>query len=254
METKKKAIVLADDEVLERRVLENRIKKNFGDSCEIYSASNGRQVLELWRAHHPAVLVLDIQMPVITGLEAAEKIRREDKSCAIIFLTAFEDFSYAQRAVRVQAVDYLLKPCEEKELVNAVEAGLAMENRHDNTENTKMKTDHEDSAGGLTERMQAFIEDNYMHDLSVQDMASHFGYADAYFCRIFKQAFGKSFISYLTDLRIQKAKEYLASPQGTISAAGRAVGYEDPNYFAKVFKRAAGCTPTEYRNSVHSAQ
>ena len=110
------------------------------------------------------------------------------------------------------------------------------------------------STGALPERMATYIEANYMHDLSVQDMATHFGYADAYFCKIFKQAFGKSFITYLTDYRIRRAKEYLSMPGKTISAAGRAVGYDDPNYFAKVFKRATGSTPSEYRTSRQDAQ
>lgn len=86
-----------------------------------------------------------------------------------------------------------------------------------------------------------------MKELSVQDMASRFGYNDAYFCRIFKQLFGKSFVTYLTDFRIGKAKELMEQSDDSVKDIARAVGYEDSNYFAKVFRRVTGMSPSAYR-------
>ena len=75
-------------------------------------------------------------------------------------------------------------------------------------------------------------------------------YSDAYFCKIFKQCFDKSFIVYLTEFRMEQAKQLLADVRINVKDISTNVGYRDSNYFAKVFKRAVGSTPTEYRMEV----
>lgn len=62
----------------------------------------------------------------MNGLEAAEQIREEDRDCSIIFLTAFDEFSYAKRAISVHALDYLLKPGTEEELVAVLEEAIRL--------------------------------------------------------------------------------------------------------------------------------
>ena len=100
------------------------------------------------------------------------------------------------------------------------------------------------------EDIRAYIEQNYMNDISVADIASYLGYSEAYFCRRFKQYFGHSFVSFLTDYRIRKAEELILVSRLSIKEVGKAVGYPDPNYFTKVFRRARGVSPTEYRESI----
>ena len=97
--------------------------------------------------------------------------------------------------------------------------------------------------------VHAYIEEHYMEDLSVQDMSERFNYSEAYFCKRFKQTYGKSFVSYLTEYRIERAKELLRTESISIRAAGKAVGYPDPNYFAKVFRRVTGKSPSDYRQA-----
>lgn len=273
-------ILIADDEDIERRVLRRKLERNFGDSCEILEALNGREVLNLYREKAPHILILDIEMPGITGLEAAERIRQKDRACSIIFLTAFDEFSYARKAITVGALDYLLKPCAEKELLSAVEEGIR---RADRAEAAKAAAAEEaaapgkrgvsgirpGSAGsgqqgesggagdlqegkglrGQQEIIRSFIDRNFMYDLSVQDIAAELGYSEAYFCKLFKQYFGQSFVSYLTEYRIDKAVKMMEDMSVSVKDAGKAVGYSDPNYFTKVFKRVKGLNPSEYRNN-----
>ena len=73
------------------------------------------------------------------------------------------------------------------------------------------------------------------------------GYSEVYFCKLFKQYFGVSFVSYLTDYRIRKACAFLKETDQSVRRIGCMVGYEDSNYFTKVFRRITGKTPTEYR-------
>ncbi len=128
MSDAKIGILIADDEQIERIVLGRKLTKLLGSDggYEIVSASNGREALELYREKTPGVMILDIQMPGFSGLEVAEKVREKDRDCVIIFLTAFDEFSYARKAITVRALDYLLKPCEEKELFAVVEEAVRL--------------------------------------------------------------------------------------------------------------------------------
>ncbi|WP_212792599.1 response regulator, partial [Faecalibacterium prausnitzii] len=114
-------LLVAEDELIERKVLCRTLQKYLGDLISLYEAKNGREALEIFAREAPQVAVLDIEMPGLTGLEVARKIRETDKNCAILFLTGFDKFDYARQAISVRALDYLLKPYNEQELVFAVE-------------------------------------------------------------------------------------------------------------------------------------
>ena len=117
-------LLVAEDELIERKVLCRTLQKYLGDLISLYEAKNGREALEIFAREAPQVAVLDIEMPGLTGLEVARKIRETDKNCAILFLTGFDKFDYARQAISVRALDYLLKPYNEQELVFAVEDAL----------------------------------------------------------------------------------------------------------------------------------
>ena len=296
-------LLIADDEVIERKVLYKTLQKNVGDQCVIFQAENGRQALRVYEEEKIQIAILDIEMPGINGIEAAQKIREKDKECCIIFLTAFDEFSYAKKAITVRALDYLLKPYDEQELMLVVEEAMRLAaefqaNRQEagyqanrpasgyqanrpasGYQASRPAAGHQASQpagpgqknelpetglpvgddmedGGqvrlskVTEIISHYIETNYMYDISMQDLARHMNYSEAYFCKLFKQCFNKNFTSYLTQYRIKEAKKMLSQPTVNVKEIGRAVGYGDSNYFAKVFKRITGQSPTEYRLSI----
>ena len=253
-------ILIADDEVIERLVLEKKLKKHYNDEHRILVAQNGRQVLELYDRERPQVMILDIEMPGINGLQAAQEIRKQDKACSIIFLTAFDEFSYAKAAISVHALDYLLKPCDEHELINAVDEAvrLARSRKDLPAAETAEKpqrpvsrnlSDEQPAGDEQQEEFRAFIVQHFMEDIAVKDIAGYFGYSEAYFCKLFKQYFGHSFVSYLTDYRMQQAEELMRTSTLSIKDIGKAVGYPDPNYFTKVFRRVRGVSPSGFRDS-----
>ena len=284
-------VLIADDEMIERTVLFRTLDKNLKGQCQIFQAENGRETLEIYEREQIQILILDIEMPGINGIEAAERIRQKDKECSIIFLTAFDEFSYAKKAITVRALDYLLKPYDEQELMlvveeamrlaaefqaNRQEAGYQASRPASGYQASRPAAGHQASQpagpgqknelpetglpvgddmedGGqvrlskVTEIISHYIETNYMYDISMQDLARHMNYSEAYFCKLFKQCFNKNFTSYLTEYRVVEAKRMLAIPTVNVKDIGRAVGYSDSNYFAKVFKRITGQSPTEYR-------
>lgn len=249
-------LLIADDEMIERAVLYKRITERLGAQCEIFQASNGREALEIYEAAQIQIAILDIEMPGINGIEAAERIRARDKACCIIFLTAFDEFSYAKRAISVRALDYLLKPCDEKELMLVLEEAMHLADRY--AEGQHPAEHPAAAAAGADERpprnleeiIMRYIDAHYMQDLSVQEIAAALNYSEPYFCKLFKQSFGQSFVSYLTEYRVNKAKEQLAQLTVNVKEVGKAVGYADSNYFAKVFKRITGQPPSEYRTHI----
>ena len=100
-------VLIADDEMIERAVLYKTLHKNLGDQCAIFQAENGREALRIYEEEKIQIAILDIEMPGINGIEAAQRIRETDKDCCIIFLTAFDEFSYAKKAIMIRALDYL---------------------------------------------------------------------------------------------------------------------------------------------------
>lgn len=122
-------ILLADDEQIERMALAKRLVKHFGDSLAISEAVNGADALEVFKRERSQIAIMDISMPEMNGAEAAEHIRGMDEDCVIIFLTAYDDFAYAKRAIVIRALDYLLKPCDEDELVSVMEEAMRLTDR-----------------------------------------------------------------------------------------------------------------------------
>lgn len=247
-------ILMADDEPIERILVTKILQKNFGEQLEIIVAENGREAVQLFKEKQCQIALLDIEMPGINGLEAAEQIRKTDENASIIFLTAYDEFAYARRAIIVRAMDYLLKPVLEEELVATIEEAILQVNKHPRSEReVEMGHVFEEEKqenvrmSAVADKIKDYIEKHYREDIALQDVAGALNYSDAYFCKVFKQYFGKGFIVYLSEYRIERAKELLADVAINIKDVSAKVGYHDSNYFAKVFKRVAGETPTEYR-------
>ncbi|MGN0373401.1 MAG: response regulator [Bariatricus sp.] len=110
-------ILIADDEGIVTDSLQYIIEKNFGSECQTAIAKNGRQAIELTESFQPDIALLDIQMPGINGLKAMEEITAQNPKVKALVLTAYDNFDYAKEALRLGAVDYLMKPINKKLIV-----------------------------------------------------------------------------------------------------------------------------------------
>ena len=119
-------ILVADDEPIERRVVCKNIQNYFEEEVEICQATNGFEAVEIFQDRLCQIALLDITMPGMNGLDAAEQIRKLDPDCSIIFLTAYDEFEFAKRAIRVRALDYLLKPGTKEELIAVLEEAIRL--------------------------------------------------------------------------------------------------------------------------------
>ena len=116
-------ILIADDEPLARSRLQSLLDALNGWRV-IGEAANGRQVLELVQQHQPDVVLLDIRMPGMDGMEAAEHLNKLPNPPAIFFTTAYDQ--YALQAFKSHAVDYLLKPIKQQQLEQALQAATQL--------------------------------------------------------------------------------------------------------------------------------
>ena len=251
-------ILVADDEPIERLVIDKKIKGFFPDQTEVFLAENGIQAVEIFEEKDCQIVILDIEMPGMNGLDAAAKIKKKHPQCSIVFLTAFDEFNYAKRAIEIRALDYLLKPGADEDLINVLEEAFHIcdtsneyQGQRAETSPVRASVDENDAPPNVfVGQIQGYIEDHYKEDIALLDVAGVFGYSDVYFCKLFKQNFGKNFITYLNEFRMNKAKELLANPAINIKDVSVLAGYRDANYFTRVFKRMEGKTPSEYRSGV----
>ncbi|MCM1305613.1 MAG: response regulator, partial [Butyrivibrio sp.] len=195
-------VLIADDEPIERMVVGKTLQDHFGDGIVILQAVNGREAIEISRREGCQIVLLDISMPGIDGLEAAETIHEENPLCSIIFLTAYDEFDFAKRAIRIHALDYMLKPWSKEELIAVVDEAIHITERN-REKGTPVQAAFPEAEGERQEQpknqaqmefVRQYLEEHYMEDICLQDVAAALHYSDVYFCRFFKQNFDKNFI------------------------------------------------------------
>ena len=111
--------------------------------------------------------------------------------------------------------------------------------------------DESQQAGELIDRVKDYIAVHYAENLTLAVLSEIFYVCPAYLSRLFKKKTSINFVDYLTALRMEKAKELLENPSLKVYNIAEMVGYENPRYFSRLFKEAAGCSPQEYRNSLN---
>lgn len=245
-------ILIADDESMERAMLASILEGHFGENCRLRQAENGRQAVDIAAMWDPDVVLMDIEMPGLNGIEAARRILDQARDIKLIFVTAYGVFTYAQEAVKLGACDYILKPVQAPEVLRAVERAAGQAESHRQLEAlapevSEMQVPGEKTSA-LMARVRKYLRHNYMLcDISLDSVSAILGINASYFSSLFKREMGVNFVDYLTDLRMQAARELLADPLRSTAEVASLVGYENANYFTRAFKKKTGMTPTEYR-------
>lgn len=228
-------IMIAEDEQKTRNALASRLRGILGDSALIETAEDGNDAVQKALLIQPDLILMDIEMPFKTGIEATAIIKRQLPRTRVVFLTAYDRFEYAVGALRSGGDDYLLKPTPEADLRDLLHKFF------------EIKEATPTAIRPFETSLQVWLRHHYAEDITLEDAAESMNMSPFYFSRQIKATTGKTFLEYLTAYRMEKAGKRLLSTELSVSDIGRAVGYPDSNYFTKVFKRTFGCTPTVYR-------
>ena len=279
-------VFLVEDEKIIRKSIKNNVKWEENGFEFAGEAPDGEMALPMIEKLHPDIVITDIKMPFMDGLELAKHIHEDYMNTKVILFSGWDDFEYARNAIKVKALDYLLKPCDINDLLAVMDMAIqkldkekeekvlgqfiiSADNKYNeaNSYNNSNKYVIEknkkddipkrivDNVRNSDEQttikyLREYVENNYIYDITMQEAAEEMGYSDAYFSKLFKQYFNQNFTAYLTEYRIKKAKELLCNTNKSIKDISRMVGYTDSNYFARIFKRIVGEIPSKYREDL----
>ena len=119
-------IMLADDEGIVTDSLKFIIEKEFGGLCDIRSAKTGRGAIELAETFSPDIIIMDIMMPGINGIEAMKEIRRSNSKVVLIVMSAYDKFDYAQESIALDVLEYITKPMDKNKIVTIIKKAMAV--------------------------------------------------------------------------------------------------------------------------------
>lgn len=246
-------LLIADDEPRTREGIKRVLEGWLTDSYQISLADNGMMALEMLEREQFDVLITDIRMPGLTGLELVERLNELQQKPFCIFISGYSEFAYAQKAIQFEAVDYLLKPLEKTAIIAAVER--ALERRDEKLEQERMKKmvdiqlaelEQETSHSEINKALD-YVRANIHEPISVKQLAEMVHMNASYFSQLFKEQMGISFSDYLTRQRLQLAKRLLLTTALSIQEIAEQTGYQTDRYFIRVFRAHEGISPAQFR-------
>lgn len=242
-------VMIIDDEISARRLLQASIDWEALDMEVVGEAASGIEAINIIDDLRPNIVFVDISMPFMNGLEFTQLATDRYPDLMIIILTGFDDFEYARQCVRLQVVEYMLKPIvrqEVTEVLTRIKETLDKQNIHIQEMGEVI------TPSGIEQIIQYLRENFTDSNINLTSVAQHFGFNPSYLSRKFKQETGKSFVEFLIKCRMERAIA-LARTSEKMFCTANAVGIPDPNYFGRCFKKYTGMSYTEYVSS-HSSR
>ena len=228
-------------------------------------AVNGQDALALARSTKPHIILTDIRMPGMDGIELARVLQQELPATKIVLLTGYSEFSFAYSALQIGVAGFVLKPADPEGMVEAVLKAKKLiedeEMREKNEGDLKRliketqlalrgsALPEQENAGSnqVIKEILEYIEQYYMENITLTHMGNHVHLSPVYLSRLMKKETGETFLDILTRVRISKAVELMKDPRIKTYEVAHRVGINDPRYFGQVFKKQFGITPLEFR-------
>ena len=238
---KKLRVLLVDDEIMIREGFKRLFDWEAHDCEVVGEAADGMEALSKIDSLRPDIAIMDINIPIMNGLKVIQMSRLKHPETAFVIVSGYDDFSYCREALRLQITDYILKP------VNYEEFGTCIDNlkialfrrrisRRDDLQ--EERTIH-----GITR----FLQEHLTEEISLSVLAEEFHLNPQYISQLFKSEIGVNFLTYLTNLRMERAKKLLLTTALSIAEVSEQSGYADYRVLTKVFKKTEGITPSQYR-------
>lgn len=250
-------LLIADDEFEIRNGLFKYFPWNEVGFEVVGQAENGMQVIEYVKDNPVDIILCDIKMPIMNGLELAEYFRKKYPEILICFLTAYADFNFAQKAVSLNAVQYLLKSSSSADLMEifrAIKASMD-ESRRSQSERKEQKSfanthshgDDPESEDFIIKEIRQYVYTQYA-TANLAEVARTVYMTPNYVSKLFKKKTKQNFSDFLLSVKMEKAAELLLDFRYKIYEVSFMVGYKHVKNFTRAFKDFYEVTPREYRN------
>ena len=248
-------IVIIEDNHPVRKGLIYTIEK-LKDKFEVVGeASNGTEGYALILEKRPQIILTDIRLPGITGLQMIKDVL-EVYCPQVIVISAYSEFAYAKEAIDLGVLRYLVKPVDEEELIASL--NLAAEKwDHSNAESDgfdrpaeRIPAEIDDNTNRYTVKLKQYIKKHYADDITVADIASAMNLSESHLSRIFKHDTGYSINEYRILYKMYMACRFLSDGDTKIQEVAKRIGVENQRYFSFFFKKYTNMTPLEFRDKL----
>ncbi|HHX60409.1 MAG TPA: response regulator [Epulopiscium sp.] len=255
-------VLIVEDEDLIRKGLAYTIDWSKMGCTIVGEAANGQEGIEKIKELSPDLVITDIRMPIMDGLEMLQGFKKRDFE--VIIITGYGEFDYAKKAIHLNVFDYLLKPVDENKLCEIITEVVKkiMEKRILSQLKESIKDmDHIEVLGvecyvqksdykyKNTSLVIDYIEKGYYNKISMEEVAEVLGVSPSYLSKIFKKDTSRTFNDFLNGYRIHQSINLLIEGRYKIYEIAEMVGYSDYKYFSQVFKSYMNCSPMEFMKS-----
>lgn len=243
-------VLIVEDENLIRKKLLHFIDYDSLGMVVVADGSNGVEGVDLIKKYQPDIVLADINMPEKDGLDMIKETL--DYDYIAIIISGYDYFSYAQRALKYGVTDYLLKPISlddlKEALINARE--IIYKKRNVISQKTDLENVVDISLNPLIKdstvfEMIDYIKNNYQEKISISDLSKDLAYSESMLNRKFKKEVHITFNEYLNRYRINKSIDLLKNSDYNITEISYMCGYSSAKYFARVFKKYLGMSPSD---------
>ncbi|MGN0553067.1 MAG: response regulator [Oscillospiraceae bacterium] len=218
-------------------------------------AANGKDALELLSKNKYDLVISDIRMPFLDGIELLREIKNRSIDVCVIFVSSYDEFEYARQGLVLGAFDYILKPLKESQLVQSLERVKdAIVEKKQNREFAKpvlsaMQRTGVDIGNKTAYQFCEYLSENFEKIITMDEMAEQFNLSKDYFGKIFKQNMNAAFSYFYTLVKMEYAKELLITGNYKTYQISEMLGYSSVDYFSKVFKEYMGETPSRFKQN-----
>lgn len=207
------------------------------------NVENGNEALAFIRKQDVDVILCDIRMPIMSGIDLAAELNNSRSDVQVILFSAYQDFAYAQRAMEAGVRGYILKSTNYDDLIRTFQK-IKLE-LDDQTQPAAKSG--QDMAGKIIATIKAYVDEHYK-DVTLEDLAKLVHMNPDYLSKFFKKNAGMLFSEYLTQVRMNKAADYLGNIAYKTYEISEMIGYSNAFNFTRAFKNYYGMTPRDFRN------
>lgn len=250
-------VLIIEDEAIIRRGLKYMFDWSKLNCIVIDEAENGEEGLQKIEDHSPDLIILDINMPIMNGIDMLKKA--DNKTFESIVLSGYDEFEYAKEAISLDVINYLLKPVDYEELEKSVKKAIEKINKNQDSKsiekdfNDKLdalnieKTEVSNNFSSTTRKVLNFIEKNYMNKITIDDLIKETQRSKTSINRKFKEDTSQTIIEYINMVRIKKAITMMLENDYSIEKISFEVGFLNYRYFSQVFKKYMDMNPSEFQ-------